>query len=73
MPSALNTIPEGLATHLSCPSAQPLDTPLSSPLKRNKLAPLGAVSKQGNLLSVFVAPYCSKAPIKPCLNFFSGL
>ena len=68
----------GWATHLSCPSAQPLDTSLSSPLIRNKLAPPWGVSKQGNLLSVFIAPSWSRGLHKtlpeflfwPLVNFY---
>ena len=55
--------------------ARPLDTPLPSPHKRNKLVPSRGVNKRWSLLLVRTPSRCSRGPNKvtPCLNFLSSL
>ena len=69
-PPALNTT-RGWANHLSYPSSlTPGHTPTLTPYKkRAHTHPLG--SKQGNLLCSLLQP--AGAPVKPCVNFLSGL
>ena len=70
-PPALSTT-KGWTDHLSHPSAQPLDTALPSLRTKNQLLPTSG-SEQGNLLLVLAPPAVAGAPVKPCLNFLSGL
>ena len=62
--------PRGWAEHLRHPSSRtPGQTPTLTPYKEQAHPP----SKQGNLLLFLTPPCYSRAPIKPCLNFLSGL
>ena len=60
------------ATHLSHPSdPTPGPTPTLTPYEEPALPALG--SEQGDLLLVSLPPATAGAPVKPCLNFLSGL
>ena len=62
----------GGQTTRATPPAQPLDTPLPSPHIRNQLPPpWGASNGTCCLFSLLLA--AAGAPVKPCLNFLSGL
>ena len=69
-----STPPEGWAKHLSHPSGlTPGHTPALTPEKEQACPPQGA-NEQGNLLLVLAPlPAAAEAPIKPCLNYLSGL
>ena len=63
--------PKGCRKHLSHPSGQtPEHTHTLNPLRNKLTAPSGS-SKQGKLFSLPAA--AAGTPVKPCLNFLSGL
>ena len=71
VPPALNTT-EGWADHLSPPSGPtPGHTPTLTLYKEPAHPASG--SEQGDLLLVLAPSCCSRGPVKPCLNFLSGL
>ena len=69
----LSTPPKGWANHPSNPSAPtPRHTPTPSPYREPACPPSWGASK-GNFLLFLLPAARAGAPVKPCLNFLSGL
>ena len=68
-----STPPKRWVDHLSHPSSRPLNTSLPSPYIRNQLSPPRGVSEQGKLLLCSLPAVSAGTPVRPCLNFLSGL
>ena len=75
MPSA-HTTTKGVGRSPKPPLRPTLDTPLPSPHIRNQLAcPLSPSERasKGNCYLFSLPPTAIGAPVKPCLNFLSGV
>ena len=71
-PTRFTTSQRGGQTTEATPPISPLDTPLPSPHKRNKLAPPPPhqeTSKQENLLFILTSHCCSRDPNKALTEF----
>ena len=68
----LHTLPKGWADHLSHPSGlTPGHSPVLTPYRKPDCTPFG--NEPGNLFLFSLPPAAVGDPIKPCLNFLSGL
>ena len=63
----------GGQTTSATPLTQPWDTPYPHSIWRLSPPPPQESGKQGNQLFVLAPPTVAGAPVKPCLNFLSGL
>ena len=63
----------GGQTTSATPPARPLDTPPTLTPYEEPARPASGASEQGNLFLFSLPPAAAGAPVKPCLNFLSGL